>query len=132
MPGTFVRGFNLAGNLDCAVPSGGPSDLALKKEVHPLHSTLDQLDQLNGVTWQWKDRAEYGSYAEMGLIAQDVEKVYPAAVTENSAGVKYVQYQALIGPLVEAVKELNHEVKALRREVEDIRNTEEDFWGFGE
>ncbi len=41
----------------------------------------------------------------MGVIAQEVQKVFPEAVVESS-GVLYVNYYALIAPIIEALKEL--------------------------
>ena len=50
----------------------------------------------------------------LGLIAQEVEKVYPEAVTEGPDGFKVLEYQALVAPLIEAVKELKAENDALK------------------
>lgn len=55
----------------------------------------------------------------MGIIAQDVEKVYPDLVREVD-GVKTVQYHALIGPLIEAVKELDTKNKAQDKKIQDL------------
>lgn len=55
----------------------------------------------------------------MGVIAQDVEQVYPELVTEIG-GVKTVQYHALIGPLIEAIKELDATNKDQDAKIESL------------
>jgi hypothetical protein len=55
----------------------------------------------------------------MGVIAQDVEQVYPELVTEID-GVKTVQYHALIGPLIEAIKELDATNKDQNAKIESL------------
>ncbi|HEU5114493.1 MAG TPA: hypothetical protein VFT82_01865, partial [Candidatus Paceibacterota bacterium] len=53
-----------------------------------------------------------------GLIAQDVEKVYPELVNTNKqTGLKSVEYANLVGPLIEAVKEQQKEIDTLKAEV---------------
>ncbi|MGZ3790519.1 MAG: tail fiber domain-containing protein, partial [Bacteriovorax sp.] len=50
---------------------------------------------------------------QIGLIAQDVEKVFPEAVKKNSEGLLSVSYSNLVAPMIEAVKELNKRVTEL-------------------
>jgi hypothetical protein len=54
----------------------------------------------------------------MGIVAQEVEKVFPELVVEGEDGVKRVCYEGLIGPLIEAVKELDARVAALEQRLE--------------
>ena len=70
---------------------------------------------LRGVTWQWRDDApaEAKGQPGMGVIAQDVEQVFPALVVTDEQGRKQVDYTGLIAPLIEAVKELDDRVRAL-------------------
>ncbi|MDQ1343910.1 MAG: hypothetical protein QG650_630 [Patescibacteria group bacterium] len=56
---------------------------------------------INGVTYRMKDGD--GS-RKTGVIAQDVEKVFPELIVENSNGYKSVSYDKLVAPLIEAVK----------------------------
>ena len=70
---------------------------------------------LRGVTWEWREEApeEAKQQPGMGVIAQDVEKVFPALVTTDEQGRKQVDYTGLIAPLIEAVKELDNRLRAL-------------------
>jgi hypothetical protein len=96
------------------------SDIRWKKNVQPLRSSLACVSALQGVSYEWK-RDEYRNQAfkegrQIGLVAQDVEKVLPELVTEDKDGYKAVSYSKLTAVLVEAVKELKAENEALRTE----------------
>ena len=88
------------------------SDIRLKEDIRPIADALSKVEQLNGVTYTRNDLADtsrrYG-----GLIAQDVQKVLPEAVTDNT-GTLGVDYNATIGLLVEAIKELKAEIETLK------------------
>ncbi len=76
---------------------------------------------LRGVTWEWRDDApaEAKEQPGIGVIAQDVEKVFPALVSTDEQGRKQVDYIGLIAPLIEAVKELDDRVRALETRLGD-------------
>jgi hypothetical protein len=75
----------------------------------------EKLQQLRGVTWEWREEApeEAKEQPGLGVIAQEVEKVFPELVTTDDQGRKQVEYSGLIAPLIEAVKELDDRVRAL-------------------
>ena len=78
------------------------SDKRLKTDIRKLDG-LKIISRLNGVNFNWiADNS-----ADMGLIAQDVEKALPGLVKTNSEGMKSLKYGSLIAPLIEAVKELD-------------------------
>jgi len=83
------------------------SDSRLKEEIEPVKNALAGLLKLSGVTFRWKDTKARGSQREIGLIAQEVQKAFPEAVQKNPNGFLSVNYNGLIGPLVEAVRELH-------------------------
>jgi Chaperone of endosialidase len=86
----------------------------------------ERIGRLRGVSWDWRDEApdEVKRQPGMGVIAQDVERVFPELVTTGADGYKRVNYIGLIGPLIEAVKELAARVEALERRVgRDDSNT---------
>jgi Chaperone of endosialidase len=77
--------------------------------------TIDRVRRLRGVSWRWrKDVDEHRSgETDMGVIAQEVEAVFPELVTTDEQGLKRVNYVGLIAPLIEAVKELDERLTAL-------------------
>jgi len=96
-----------------------PSDERLKHDIKPIGNALDKVCQLNGVTFTYNTDGKKSA----GLIAQDVEKVLPSAVSETELplkiddGQKYkvLQYDQTIGLLVEAIKELTAKVEKLEK-----------------
>lgn len=104
-----------------------PSDMRWKEQVKTLDNSLEKVNKLRGVSFEWKDKAK-GTGTQIGLIAQEVEKVFPEVVSADNEGNKSVAYDKLIGVLVEAVKEQQkqiHELKAsneaLRQEIVSIK-----------
>jgi hypothetical protein len=92
-----------------------PSDIRYKKEIHPLESSLEKVTKLQGVTYEWDvDKVNGAGYIEgkqIGLIAQEVEKVLPELVHKDSKGYKTLSYDKLGPVLVEAVKEQQREIR---------------------
>jgi len=97
------------------------SDRRLKEDIEPLNNTLENLKQLNGVSFRWKDNENMGTDKHLGLIAQDVEKVYPELVGENE-GYKTLNYNGIIPVLVEAVKELHEMNERQQKKIEALEN----------
>jgi len=81
-----------------------------------------KIQQLRGVTWEWREEApeEAKQQPGMGVIAQDVERVFPQLVETTPEGLKKVDYEGLIAPLIEAVKELDDRVRALEARLQEV------------
>ena len=80
----------------------------------------DRISQLRGVSWRWREDApaEAKQQPGIGVIAQDVEAVFPELVSTGADGIKRGDYVGLIGPLIEAVKELDARVRELEKQSE--------------
>ncbi|MFA6307013.1 MAG: tail fiber domain-containing protein [Patescibacteria group bacterium] len=90
------------------------SDKNLKDNIEILSNSLDKISQLNGVSFSWRDNGQ----KSIGLIAQDVEKIFPELVTTSpDSGLKSLNYAGLIAPLIEAVKEQQAEIKSLKEQL---------------
>ncbi len=92
-----------------------PSDISLKKDIVTIPDALDRVCQLRGVNFRWKEKDNNRDF-HMGVIGQEVEKVFPEAVLTDE-GKKFVAYNELIGALVEAVKELNNKNAELEKRI---------------
>ena len=94
------------------------SDRRFKRDVVPFDSTLDQLARLTPVHYRWRaaefPERHFGSGLTYGLVAQDVEPVFPDLVTTGSDGYRAVNYSKLPLLTIQAVKELKAENDALR------------------
>tara|TARA_R100000329_G_scaffold112607_2_gene92437 strand:- start:799 stop:1752 length:954 start_codon:yes stop_codon:yes gene_type:complete len=90
------------------------SDLRMKSNLVQFTNPLDDLKKLTGYKFDIKNTNTGETRKSAGLIAQDVEKVYPEFVDENpETGMKSLEYNTFIGVLVEAVKELTTRVETL-------------------
>ena len=109
-----------AGNEYLAGTLTQSSDERLKKDITPIGDSLGKILKLNGVTYSWKD-ASRSEARQIGVIAQDVEKVFPEAVATNDKGMRSVAYGNLVAPLIEAVKELKKQNDTFKQENIEIR-----------
>ncbi|MBI3418919.1 MAG: tail fiber domain-containing protein, partial [Proteobacteria bacterium] len=83
------------------------SDARLKTNVEPLTGVLEKLDRVRGVSFEWKEGARKNDKGrKIGVIAQEMEKVYPELVTTNSDGYKAFLYENFTAVLLEGLKEL--------------------------
>ena len=81
-----------------------------------VESALERLRLVRGVSFEWKQEVQPGSrQRELGVIAQEVEAVFPDAVATGEDGFKLVDYAGLVAVLIEAVKELSERLEALER-----------------
>jgi len=103
--------FNPSTGLLTSSDYNSSSDISLKENFVPISNPLDIIDRLKGFGFTWKDSKEK-SY---GLSAQDVEKVIPEIVKSRPDGTKGINYLNIIAFLVEAVKDLKHEVQQLKK-----------------
>jgi hypothetical protein len=92
------------------------SDSRLKTNIQPLVSSLNKIMALNGITFNWNKITAQGSDdKQIGVIAQDVEKVLPELVNINSSGYKTVNYIGLIPVLIESIKEQQKQIDELKK-----------------
>ena len=85
------------------------SDETKKTNINVISNSLNVTENIRGVTFDWTD----GTGSSAGLIAQDVEKYLPQLIHIDENGTKALNYNGVIGVLVEAVKELSERVKQL-------------------
>lgn len=90
----------------------GMSDSRLKRNVETISGAMDLVRQMNGVRFVWRK----DGVRSLGLIAQEVQKIIPEAVTFNKDNKSYgVKYGNLVGLLINAVKELEQRVVELEK-----------------
>lgn len=100
------------------------SDKRLKKDIKPITSPLDSLEGLRGVKFKWNTKfPEYSANkrkVQLGLLAQDVEKIYPDLVKTDENGIKSVQYHQFTAIFIEAFKELNRQNRCLQQRLDKL------------
>ncbi|MEQ9405648.1 MAG: tail fiber domain-containing protein [Cyclobacteriaceae bacterium] len=97
------------------------SDARFKKNVKSIENALSKTSQLNGYTYNWnklakKQKGITSDKEQVGVLAQELEEVFPQLVKTDEDGYKAVNYAALTAVLIEAVKELSAEVNSLKAE----------------
>ena len=93
------------------------SDARLKSNIISLGATLSKLIQIDGKSYTMKKDANHKK--KIGLLAQDIEKVFPELVTETN-DIKSVNYQGLVPVLINAMKEQQDEIDELKALVNQL------------
>ncbi len=96
------------------------SDIAFKTDVKPFVGALEKVLELTGVTFNWKEEAQGSKGTQVGLIAQDVEPIIPEAVVTSENGTKAVNYDGLVGVLIEAIKEQQKIIDSQQNQINDL------------
>ncbi len=93
----------------------GTSDEQLKENIRPVADALSGIVQLNGYHYEWKNK-DMGTGEQTGVIAQEVEKVFPELISKRADGYKAVNYMGLIPYLIESVKTQQQVIDKLQKE----------------
>jgi len=102
------------GNFTAGGTVTANSDEKLKKNIITITDAVEKVNCLRGVEY---DRVDYESH-QIGLIAQEVEKVLPDVVfTSDIDGTKSVAYSNIVALLIEAIKEQNKKIKVLEEKL---------------
>lgn len=97
------------------------SDKRLKTSIKRIEKPVEKLSQLNGYTYQFKDK----NVSTAGLLAQEVKEVLPTAVVEQDDGMLSLDYNAVIALLVETVNEQSKRIEKLEEQVSELTKSKE-------
>lgn len=107
------------GSLTVLGSFSNPSDARLKKDIRPLKSALERLLALRGVEFEWthEDLARLHPGRQAGLIADEVEAVFPEWIrVDSGSGMKMLGVKGFEALVVEALRELARRIETLERE----------------
>ena len=91
------------------------SDERLKDNLSPISNSLEKVGQLKGYEFDWNDKQEVYTGHDVGVLAQEVEKVVPEIVeTREHDGYKAVKYEKLVPLLINAINDLKAEIEELK------------------
>ena len=102
------------------------SDIRLKGDIQPITNALEKVNSLSGFTFNWNQKGKDLGFTggdhddlQVGLSAQDVEKIQPEVIKPAPISDEYktIQYEKLVPLLVESIKELSAEVAALKSQL---------------
>lgn len=96
------------------------SDKRLKKNFQKIPHVLEKLESISGYYYNWKTGKDQSR--KLGVMAQEIEKVFPEVVAQGKDGIKSVSYGHLVAPVIEGVKDLNAKIKSLEAENAALKN----------
>ena len=96
------------------------SDQRLKTNIRPLESSLQNIMQLNGYTYNWKDKNRDNDQ-QIGVLAQELQKIYPQLVKQDENGTLSVNYIGLVPVLLEGMKSQQTEIEGLKKSVDELK-----------
>ena len=122
---------NLHVDADVVAYSTTVSDERLKDNVTTIENPLDKIKALRGVEYDWNGGTRKGKH-DLGLIAQEVEKVLPNIVHEHEMPFlnddeedetlyKTVDYEKMVAVLIEGMKEQQTQIDSLKSELTEIK-----------
>ena len=115
--GIIMMSLSGAGNMTLPGTLTINSDARLKENLTPLTGALDKVHALTGYNYN-----RIGSdVLQMGVVAQEVQKVAPELVLEDSEGTLSVSYQNMVALLIEAIKEQSIQIASLEEQVKELR-----------
>ncbi len=101
------------------------SDIRWKKNILPLENVLEKLQKLNAVQFDWRTtefpELNFSKESQIGVIAQEVEKVFPELVKTDDKGFKSVTYDRLGVIAISAIKQQQLEIEKLQNTVEALQ-----------
>jgi hypothetical protein len=121
---TIKFAFGTGGSFYAAsdVVAYASSDIRLKEDIVKIDSALNKISQLNGYSFTWNDKQT--TYApgkkDLGVIAQEVEGIFPEIVKDRENGTKGVMYDKLVPVLIEAIKEQQIQIETQKSQNQSL------------
>lgn len=116
----------VSGNITATGSINSSSDIRYKKNISTIANPLEKINKLQGVNYMWKaeefPELNFSENPQIGLIAQDVEKIVPEIVLTDGNGYKSVDYAKLSAILIEAIKEQQKQIDELKKNQEILLN----------
>ena len=108
------------------IATGDASDKRYKKAIQPLENALEKVEKINGVNYFYRvqefPEMNFSPNQQVGVIAQEIEKVLPEVVINMANGYKAVKYEKITPLLLEAIKELERENNQLQLTLENLQS----------
>jgi hypothetical protein len=123
---SYLLGVDSAGNLVefTGFTAISSSDLRLKRDVRTLESEAEKLYQLRGVKYYWRTDVHpvkvFDHELNFGVVAQEVEKLYPNLVSTDNQGYKMVNYMALVPLLIENQRRQYEQIQQLQTKLSEM------------
>jgi hypothetical protein len=125
--GTFTERMYLTNSSGILTVAGTnyPSDARYKKQITRLQNPLEKIMAINGVEYFMRANEfpskHFDDKLQVGLIAQEVEKVLPQAVQTGEDGYKAIDYARVVPLLVEGIKEQQHLIEKQQQQIDELK-----------
>ena len=106
--GSFIGNI---GELAKGVGSMKTSDRRLKENIVNFENALDIINNMEVKEYNWKNTDK----KEVGLIAQDLQKLIPNAVVKDDSGIHLIDFRILVPYLIKAIQELDKKIKEMEK-----------------
>ncbi len=117
--GVGANASTTTGRIDASndVVAYSTSDIRLKDNIKSIDKALDKVNSIQGIEFDGIEKEEVhgNSGHDIGVIAQEIEKILPDVVTTRDSGYKAVKYEKIVPLLIEAIKDLSRQVDGLKR-----------------
>jgi len=98
------------------------SDQRLKENIQKIKNATHKIKKIRAANFDWNKNQKIYNGHDIGLIAQDIEKVIPEAVSDRENGFKGVQYHKVIPLLVASIREKQNKINNLKKKIERLKN----------
>jgi hypothetical protein len=108
-------------NFSSSVTAGGDviafssSDRRLKDKITSIKNPLQKINKIGGYSFTWNNNQDTYLGNDYGVVAQEIEEIFPELVINRDNGYKAVKYEKLIPLLIESIKELSKQVEILKQ-----------------
>jgi len=118
---TFVEALKSEGD----VTAFWSSDIRLKDNVRPIENALFKVKQIRGIEFEWNDKLGDRGHlpsgtTDIGVVAQDVQKVLPEIVKERKDGYLGIRYERMIPLLIEGIKDQQKQIDELKEKLDAL------------
>lgn len=106
-------------SLQCTgdIVSSYSSDKNLKKNIKKINNCLDKILSLDAINFTWNENQQTYQGKDVGLIAQQVQKIAPEIVIEGSDGYLKIKYEKIIPLLIGAIREQEELIKQIEEKI---------------
>jgi hypothetical protein len=116
---------SVVGNIVATGNITSNSDRRFKAKIKPIASALSKVNQLNGYYYYWNNvsfpEKKFATDRQIGVIAQEVEVLFPEMVLTDEDGYKSVDYSRMTPVLIEAVKDLSNKNDDLQQQIDALK-----------
>jgi len=99
------------------------SDRRLKENIKPINNSIEKIKQIGGYEYDWipMEGIHENEGHDVGVIAQEIEKILPEIVTRRENGYLAVKYERIVALLIECVKDQQNQIDELKNKLDNIQ-----------